>query len=233
MGEFEISEISSIEKLMDSESYEMWNFQIAVFFKASGLYDIVTDTEKYETQTSEKDKKTWIQQDARAQKIIISTVDKKALVHIMNCNTSAEMYNQLKGTYKRENEDQKCRLLQDFFSFQYDKGNDMATHVSKLQNLAFRLKSLKQEVSDEMLISKILSTLPEKYRFFKTAWESTSNAEKTLTNLVLRLLSEENANNTEKELSPVAFQCANTKKTCFICKKKVVTMVRQAEICSS
>lgn len=216
----ESNEIGAIERLVDAESFEMWNFQMTVYFKASGLYAIVTDCEKFEVLTEEKDKKSWIQRDAKAQKIIISTVDKKVLVHMFNCQTSAEMYQKLKTIFKKDNEDQKCRLLQEFFSSQFEKGSDIATHVSKLQNLAYRLKSLKQDVSDEMMCSKILSTLPGEYKFFKTAWESTTNAEKTLTNLVSRLLSEETMNkNEEKGRTPVAFQCSSLDKTCYICKK--------------
>lgn len=212
-------EIGNIEKLVDSESFEMWNFQTSVFFKASGLYTLVNNEEKYETLTIEKDQKSWVQRDAKAQKIIISTVDKKVLVHIMNCTTSAGMYKKLKEMFQKDNEDQKCRLLEEFFSFNYEKGSDIPTHVSKLQNLAYRLKALKQDVTDEMLISKILSTLPERFRYFRTAWESTSHTEKTLTNLISRLLSEENANQNKDRERPVAFQCSSGEKLCHICKK--------------
>lgn len=85
------------------------------------------------------------------------------------------------------------------------KNLDIVTHVSKLQNLAHGLKSLGEGINDSMIISKILVTLPNKYQHFATAWVSTAGTEKTLENLVSRLMAEEIRNNSEKE-KPVAFK---------------------------
>ena len=213
----EHEEVSNIEKLMNAETFELWDFQTGIFFKASGLFTIVTGEEKIEDLTQDKDKKLWIQKDAKAQKIIITTVDKKLLIHIMNCKSSSEMYLKLKNIFKKETEDQKCLLLQEFFSCQFEKGTDLSTHLSKLQNMAFRLKSLKQDISNEMLMSKILSTLPEKYKYFKTAWESTSRQDKSLDNLIARLLAEENSNQSSSSEKSVVFQ--STERLCYIYKK--------------
>lgn len=214
----ENQEIASIERLVNAESFELWNFQIVIFFKASGLFTIVTGEEKVEDLTADKDKKAWLQRDAKAQKIITSTVDRKVLIHIMNCTTSSDMYTKLKSLFKKDTEDKKCQLMQEFFCCQFEKGTDLSAHISKLQNMAFRLKSLKQDITDEMLMSKILSTLPDRYKYFKTAWESTSLQEKTLNNMIVRLLTEENNNkqSSSKEQC-VVFQ--SNEKLCYFCKK--------------
>lgn len=67
-----------------------------------------------------------------------------------------------------------------------------------------------------MLVSKILATLPEQYRYFASAWESTSEKEKTLENLTARLLLEETRGKEDKE-NPVAFKASERK--CYRCKK--------------
>lgn len=66
-----------------------------------------------------------------------------------------------------------------------------ATYITELKNLAFKLKSLGEEINDTMVISKILTALPENYRFFVSAWELTPSAERTIINLTGRLLAEE------------------------------------------
>ena len=43
-----------------------------------------------------------------------------------------------------------------------------------------------------MLITKLLATLPAQYRHFASAWDSTPSADKTLTNLIIRLQLKEN-----------------------------------------
>lgn len=61
------------------------------------------------------------------------------------------------------------------------------TH-SRLDNLAHKLRELKEEISQDMMVSKILVTLPEYYKHFATAWQSSPRSEKNLKNLTMGLL---------------------------------------------
>lgn len=45
-------------------------------------------------------------------------------------------------------------------------------------------------ISDSMIISKVLATLPEEYGYFASAWDSTVRNNKTLENLTSRLIAE-------------------------------------------
>lgn len=45
----------------------------------------------------------------------------------------------------------------------------MASYISKLKNLAFRLNALNTKIDDKILISKILATLPKEYMYFVSA----------------------------------------------------------------
>ncbi|KAK9709459.1 Zinc knuckle [Popillia japonica] len=76
---------------------------------------------------------------------------------------------------------------------------------------------VQQNVDDNMIMCKILSTLPEKYKHFTTAWDSTPTNEKTLTKLTARLMAEEaRLQGKEAEEISVAFV---TNEKCFKCKK--------------
>lgn len=111
------------------------------------------------------------------------------------------MYKKLIEIYEGDIKQQKCSLLQQFFNFKFEKSG-IATHIRELQNIVFKLKNLKSNIDDAMLMSKILSSLPEQYKHFISAWESTNKSEKTLSNLTSRLLNEEKRvmgeNNTEE-----------------------------------
>lgn len=109
-----------------------------------------------------------------------------------------------------------CILLQEFFNYTYQKGTDLATHVSKLENLAYRLKVLNADIDDAMLMSKILAILPERFKHFACAWDSTAQDQKTLSNLTSRLLSEENRLiTTDSKQDAVVFK--TTEKKCYKC----------------
>ncbi|KAK3920000.1 Gag-Pol polyprotein [Frankliniella fusca] len=78
-----------------------------------------------------------------------------------------------------------------------------------------------------MIMSRILTSLPQEYRHFKSAWESVSKSEKLLDNLIGRLQLEESSTSAVKDgPSNVAFQAYSNRSgnkatvTCFSCGKK-------------
>ncbi|KAK9878063.1 hypothetical protein WA026_020692 [Henosepilachna vigintioctopunctata] len=68
-------------------------------------------------------------------------------------------------------------------------------NVSHLRNVVFKLQQLHQGIFDEIMIAKMLYTLPEHFHYFTSAWESTPTSEKTIENLVARLCGEEDYKN--------------------------------------
>ena len=67
----------------------------------------------------------------------------------------------------------------------------MATHIAKLEDLAHRLTLMGEAITDNMMITKILLTLPAGYDYFVSAWESTPLTERSKANLISRLAMEE------------------------------------------
>lgn len=135
------------------------------------------------------------------------------------------MYKKLCFIFEKKSDQQKCNTLQEFFQYTYNKKQDMTFHISSLENLAFQLNCLGENINENMLISKILATLPEQYNNFITAWESTATSDKTKNNLISRLLAEGKrltVTTVSTNTKNVAFKTNNknfNKKLCKICKK--------------
>ncbi|UYV76125.1 hypothetical protein LAZ67_13002672 [Cordylochernes scorpioides] len=110
---------------------------------------------------------------------------------IVNCQTSAEMWKKLSTIYELKSETNKYLLQQRFFEYKMNPNDNIATHISKVETLAQQMKDLGEPISDVALITKIICSLPDKYKNFITAWDSVSSEEKTLENLTARLLKEE------------------------------------------
>lgn len=223
-------EIVNIQKLVDEKSFPMWKFQVTILLKSYGLNDVV------QGQIGESPEKNYELKDARAQKILMTTIDKKNVSLIMSCKNSKEMFEKLNFIFQQNTEQHKCKLLQDFFQYKYNLKENMSHHISTLENLAYQLNTLDEKVNDTMLISKILSTLPMEYINFSTAWESSSSTEKTLRNLIARLITEEQRVKSHIEIEEkTAFRASKSyftnsgknfhkqnsikKKYCTICKK--------------
>ena len=100
---------------------------------------------------------------------------------------------------------------------------EIAVFISKVEELQCQIKQQGEEISDSLVISKILNSLPSKYSHFHSAWDSTYKKEQTLDNLTRRLLLEERrmkATNSEEESVALAVK-RETKFSgnCFKCGK--------------
>ncbi|KAJ8871239.1 hypothetical protein PR048_027545 [Dryococelus australis] len=119
------------------------------------------------------------------------------------------MYRILSDMYEHDVSQKKFDLMQEFFGYKYTAGVDLATYMSKLENLVFRLKVLGKVIPENMLISRILMTVPEKYSYFISAWESTPVDSETMTNLTTGLIAKEKRSaDSRTETDVVAFKAA-------------------------
>ncbi|KAG8236804.1 hypothetical protein J437_LFUL014070 [Ladona fulva] len=101
------------------------------------------------------------------------------------------MFEKPSNVYKRDMEEIKNQLIAEFIKYEYNKSVDVMTNIAALQTLAFRRNSLKLTVDDTVLMTKILMILPDQFKHFGSAWDSTAEDKKTQENLRARLLKEE------------------------------------------
>nr|XP_012138746.1 PREDICTED: uncharacterized protein LOC105662244 [Megachile rotundata] len=173
--------------------------------EANDLYENVCEAELDDSKKTA----AWQRKDANAKKCIVATVSKKTLLHIIDCKTANEMWLKIHQIYEKESDQQRCSLLQAFYNKTFSADEDIATHISSLKNMAFRLNALNTKLDNNMLISKILATLPDKYGHFVSAWESTAQSEKTLENLTARLIDEETRVQKQDQEQPLAFKATD------------------------
>ena len=105
-----------------------------------------------------------------------------SMSHIVTCQTSQAMHDKLNSVYQQDTEQQRCKLLQDFYNFQFDDVDVMA-NISCLRNIVSKLSNLEQIIDETMVITKILTELPERFKYFGTARDSTRQQDRTLENL--------------------------------------------------
>lgn len=63
--------------------------------------------------------------------------------------------------------------------------------MAKIEDLAHKMRAAGHTVSDDMVMAKILLSLPSELRFFCSIWESIPNEKRTLENLIAHLMHEE------------------------------------------
>lgn len=184
----------SIDRLEGGSNWLTWKFQMKQYLEAGDLWDVVDGTEvapavnttNYATLIV-----AWKKTDAKARRAISGACHKQPLLQIMNCETACGMWKTLKSTYEQASKSNILFLQQRYYSFVKDPCDDIATFLSKLMEIVQQMKDQNECVSDSMVMTKILMSLPAEFNHFHSAWESTSADGQTMGNLRARLMAEE------------------------------------------
>lgn len=171
-----------IFKKLDNESdYYMWKKRFTFLLLAKDL-EIAINGEKREKEFTKK--------DAKAKFLLINALNDKYVSHIINCETAQqEMLQKLDKLFLGNDQTQLCQLLESFYKFEF-RNSDILIDISNIENIVTKIKNLGFEIKDMQILSKNLSSLPKEMANFRTAWESTPSAEKTVTNLISRIILE-------------------------------------------
>lgn len=172
----------SFEKF-DGKNFRQWKFQINCALRARGL-DI-----KKPKPVSNSDQ--WDKDDGKAMFIITSALDLHQVALVENCVTAAEVMEKLESIYEQKSELHKMILHERFYGYRMTSKDTIAHHISNVERLAKELRDSGERVSDTAIITKILYTLPPKYRSLRQAWLSLDTKYQTVGNLTARLLDEE------------------------------------------
>ncbi|CAK1592875.1 unnamed protein product [Parnassius mnemosyne] len=172
----------NLEKF-DGNNFRQWKFQIKCALKAKGIDIRVPRTEQNSAE--------WSKNDGMAMFIMTSSMDFKQITLIENCETAKEIMTKLESVYEQKSELCKMLVHEKFYQYKMLPGDSVAQHISKVESLAKQLKESGETVSDMAIITKILGTLPPKYRSLRQAWMSLDSKQQTIVNLTARLLDEE------------------------------------------
>lgn len=225
-----------IDKLQDAAQFTSWKFQVRIALNAREIYGVVSGTEVKPEAAATTAGATaitaantaitdWNNKDARAQNIIVSTLGDRAIAHVMDCATASAMWQKLITIYEQTNEFSKSQLQQQFFSFAKEPADDMATFISKMDVLVHRMRNATVAIEDSMIITRLITALPQEYRHFVSAWDSVVETSKTLENLKGRLMIEEQRMKTGESIGQdvafVAHRGSNQKRgKCYSCGRK-------------
>lgn len=172
-----------IDKLQMQAQWPAWKFQIGILLKSLEIYDVVSGEDPKPININEANYETkiaaWKKADVKAQRIISGHIAQKTVLHIMSCKSSCEMWNRLHGVFEKKSETSILFLQQRYYSYTRNPKDDMATYISKLEEIVQQLSDLDLQIPQEMVISKIILSLPSEYRHFSSAWESTAKDERT------------------------------------------------------
>ena len=116
------------------KNFNLWKHQLRIALDGREIFTIVDGTEKFDDAEY---KEAWKRKDNLAKWIITTSVDQEHLATIINCKTSADMWERLVSIHEQVCAESSFMLVQQFTNYRYCKGDSVATHVAKTmaQNL--------------------------------------------------------------------------------------------------
>lgn len=205
-------------KLEGLENWTTWKFQIKVLLKALEIYNVVDGSEVIPTDQG-NNRTAWLLKDAKAQSIIVTRVSNKVMLQVITCESAKEIWDKLHMIYEQTSETSLHIVQQKFFTMQYNSGEEIASFIARVEETVCQIKQANGDVPEKMVLTKILTSLPESYKHFISAWESVSENNQTLSALTSRLLIEEQRSNNKQEVTALVAKSNSENRKCFKCGK--------------
>lgn len=133
-------------------------------------------------------------QDTDAKVIFMSTITPKEQRAFVNCKTAFAIWTKLAAEYLQNASANTHVLHARFFHYQYVKGNNMMSHITAVEGLAQQLEDLGSPITQSQIMTKIVSTLPIEFRHFTAVWDNLPVTEKTIPQLITKLMNEQHRN---------------------------------------
>jgi hypothetical protein len=84
----------------------------------------------------------------------------------------------------------------------------MMSHITAVEGLAQQLEDLGSQMTQSQIMTKIVSTLPIGFRHFTTVWDNLPETEKTIPQLITKLMNEQHRNSSSNTSSNPVIQPA-------------------------
>ena len=104
--------------------------------------------------------------------MISSSVSIPILENLVNCPTAADMWTTHCSLYQHKSKGNIYMIQNNIFEYKMCAGDSINTHINKVLSMGNLLKDLGQLIAEEMLVTKIVCSLPPSYNSIITTRKS-------------------------------------------------------------
>lgn len=162
--------------VLENNNYVTWKWHITTILKAKDLYDQLN----YVGEPTQKNQK--------ALALFGSTLSQENQLRVSSCNKEA--WETIEKCYENKTSYEPQALFQKLNTYKISRASEVSKGLSEITGIVTQLKNLGEQVSDNNLMGAILGALPSTFEVFKTVWRNGSTADRTVDNLVTRLMSD-------------------------------------------
>jgi len=164
--------------ILEKNNYTIWKAHTRNVLEAKGLMAAIES----ELLNSSRER--------QCRAILTSALSNDNQMKVINCNSSFKIWKRLEAIYENKSSFERENLLNKLHSYKIASSKEIAGAIGEMETIAAKLKLLGENISDESLMSAILRALPKQFSTFISIWRGTAAAERTIDNLLTRIMAE-------------------------------------------
>lgn len=129
--------------------------------------------------------------DQLAKSLLLMSLDNKFVKLVLSCKTSYEIWSRLCSIHEHTSSATKLMLQKEFYGLQQGPNERIHSLVGRAEHLVAQLEDVGIKIEQSTLVSKIVAGLNDDYISFVSNWMGTKDSDQTVTNLLPRLIAEE------------------------------------------
>lgn len=173
-------------KKFEGTQFEVWSTLIEAVMTARGIKYVLDGTKPEQDSTAK-----WDKDHQTAKALILLSLDESMVRLVLSCSTAKEVWSRLSEVHSQKSESCRMMLLQEFYNIKMQPGSKVCDYVSQTELIVKKLRDIGVRIDDETLIGKVVSGLSLDYKHFMTNWMGTPAVDRTYSNLLPRLITEE------------------------------------------
>lgn len=164
--------------VLGEDNYITWKWQISMILESRGLMPCVSGT------SSDASK------NHLAATFLASTLSEQNMQRVINCTTAAQIWTTLETMFENKSSTERAMLMQKLMSFKIDSVRDISGSIGELQALAAKLRSLKMNIDEDLVVSILLKALPESLKTWTSTWMMVNAKDPKLNQLISAVMAE-------------------------------------------
>ncbi|KAJ3543106.1 hypothetical protein NMY22_g3260 [Coprinellus aureogranulatus] len=216
-------------ELLKANNWMPWKQRMLAILRDLGLEKYIEADSK--PSGSDEAKEAWRAGDAKTRTRIELAVGDSEMIHISGAETAAQMWKQLSQVKESKGKLGVLATRRNLFRAMADEGFDMVEHVSNLRRLQAELHTMGSKVSDEDFFMILITSLPESWDNYTSAYLGANSNSPTITSheLISILMEEDRRRKGREGDGGVGTTLQSRKvrsggnsreKECFNCRKK-------------
>jgi hypothetical protein len=145
-----------------------------------GLEKIVMGLSPRPANQGSSEAQDWDRKDAQAKLLLWRSLPSGIFLHTQGCKTAAEVFKCVVDLKEPKAANIVHGLKMQLYCMTWDKDDTVSSFWSKLMVIVDKIRATGKEVDSSDIISRVLTSLPDRFAMFKSNWEYNSTSESTV-----------------------------------------------------